>query len=88
MQTPPKNPNGENTYRSSDLYFSAYLLTAGVEMVGTERSPDGRKVSFIFDSSVSNIEALKMAWSNHQGKVPALPYANAIKSLKSIVHMQ
>lgn len=86
MQT-PKNPNGESTFRTSDLYFAAYLQTAGVEMVGTERSPDSRKVSFIFDSSISNIEELKHAWFNHQGKVPALPFASAIKSLKSICHM-
>jgi len=76
-----------NSFKTSDLYFAAYLQVAGVEMTGTKRNPDNRKVSFVFDTSIANISELKNAWFNNQGKVPALPFANAIKSLKSIVHM-
>jgi len=56
-------------------------------MTGTKRHPDSRKVSFIFDTSIVNLPELKTAWFNQKGKVPAQPYANAIKSLKSICHM-
>lgn len=73
-------------FRTSDLYFAAYLQVAGVAMARTERSSTGR-VSFVFDTSVSNIDELKNAWFNQSGRVPALPFANAIKSLKSICHM-
>ena len=73
-------------FRTSDLYFAAYLQVAGVPMHKTERKPDG-KVAFIFDTSIANIEELKAAWFNQTGKVPGLPYANAIKSLKSVCHM-
>ena len=76
-----------NEFKTSDLYFAAYLQVAGVEMTGTARNPDNRKVSFIFDTSIVNLQELKTAWFNQQGKIPALPYANAIKSLKSVVHM-
>jgi hypothetical protein len=76
----------ENEFRTSDLYFAAYLQVAGVAMVRTEKNGSG-KVSFIFDSSVSNTEELKNAWFGQTGKVPALPYANAIKTLKSVCHM-
>jgi hypothetical protein len=75
-----------NEFRSSDLYFSAYLQVAGVQMLRTERNGNG-KVSFIFDTSIANVEELKSAWFNMSGKVPALPYANAVKSLKSQCHM-
>lgn len=73
-------------FRSPDLYFSAYLQVAGLTMVRTE-TKDGR-VFFVFDTSVGDIDTLKEAWFNHGGKVPALPYANAIKSLKSLCHMK
>lgn len=80
-----KNQNPDE-FRTSDLYFAAYLQAAGVPMSRTERNGNG-KVSFIFDISVSNIEELKRAWFNRSGRVTALPYADAIKSLKSICHM-
>ena len=73
-------------FRTSDLYFAAYLQVAGAPMARTDRNGSG-KVHFIFDTSVVNIVELKNAWFNMSGKVPALPYANAIKSLKSICHM-
>lgn len=72
-------------YRTSDLYFAAYLQVAGAPMTRTERNVNG-KVSFIFDSSVVNIEELKRAWFSRQGKIEALPYSDSIKSLKSVCH--
>lgn len=74
-----------NEFRTPDLYFAAYLQTAGVEMTRTER--EGGRVFFVFDTSISNVDELKTAWFNNQGKVPAQPYAHAIKSLKSVCHM-
>ena len=73
-------------FRTPDLYFAAYLQVAGVKMTRPERSGTG-KVTFVFDTSISNIEELKLAWFNQTGKVAALPFANAIKSLKSECHM-
>lgn len=73
-------------FRTPDLYFAAYLQVAGVQMVRPERNGSG-KVTFVFDTSISNIDELKHAWFSQTGKVAALPFANAIKSLKSICHM-
>jgi hypothetical protein len=84
MITPNQTETAE--FRTSDLYFAAYLQVAGVSMVKSERNGNG-KVSFIFDTSVSNIAELKTAWFNQSGRIPALPYANAIKALKSVCHM-
>jgi hypothetical protein len=83
MTTKTQTPD---EYRTSDLYFAAYLQVAGAPMVRTDRNGNG-KVSFVFDTSITNIEELKQAWFSRQGKVEALPYADAIKSLKSICHM-
>ena len=73
-------------FRTSDLYFAAYLQVAGMPLKETEREAGG-KVNFVFDTSLGNIQELRTAWFNHTGRVAALPYANAIKSLKSICHM-
>lgn len=80
------NREDPKEFRTSDLYFAAYLQVAGVAMTRTERNGSG-KVSFVFDPSISNIEELKHAWFAQSGKVAALPYANAIKTLKSVCHM-
>ena len=76
----------ETDFRTSDLYFAAYLQTAGVEMKRTERGPENGKVYFIFDTSIANLEELRAAWYNNQGKVAANPFSHAIKSLKSLCH--
>jgi hypothetical protein len=79
--------NKPNPYEfiTSDLYFAAYLQTAGVDMKRTERT-DAGKVLFIFDTSVSNVEELKTAWFNNTGKVAANPFSYNIKTLKSLCH--
>jgi hypothetical protein len=72
-------------FRTPDLYFAAYLQTAGVEMIRTDRQ--NNRVFFIFDTSIANVDELKTAWFNNTGKVSAQPYAHNIKSLKSVCHM-
>lgn len=79
-----KLPN-DTTFRTADLYFAAYLQTAGVEMKGTTR--ENGRVWFIFSKEIANVDELKTGWFNHTAKIAALPYANAIKSLKSVCHM-
>ena len=79
-------PEPGKDFRTSDLYFAAYLQVAGAPLVRNDREPGG-KVFFVFDGSVVNIEELKTAWFNHSGRVAALPFSNAIKSLKSVCHM-
>ncbi len=76
----------DNEFRTSDLYFAAYLQTAGVEMKKTERDTDNGKIYFVFDTSICNIEELKQGWFNNTAKVPANPFAFNIKTLKSLCH--
>jgi len=84
--------NGSGEIRTSDLYFAAYLQTAGVTMKRTDRATDNGngngKVYFVFDTTIVNIEELKTAWFNNTGKVAANPYAYAIKSLKALCHLK
>lgn len=72
-------------FRTPDLYFAAYLHTAGVEMVRTDR--DGARMYFVFDSTIANIDELKLGWLNNTAKVAAQPYAYNIKNFKSMCHL-
>lgn len=77
--------NKSKGFRTPDLYFAAYLQTAGVELLKHER--ENNRVYFVFSVDIANIEELKTQWFNSTGKVSALNYANNVKSLKSICHM-
>ncbi len=77
----------DKEFKTADLYFAAYLQTAGVPLKRTDRD-SGSRMFFVFDTSIANIEELKVGWYNNTAKVPAQPYANNIKSLKSACHMQ
>jgi len=76
----------EDTFSTTDLYLAAYLQCAGAQMLRPNKSPTGR-LTFVFDTSVINIEELKLAWASNQGKVSAHLYADSIKNLKHLCHM-
>lgn len=77
------NPNDGN-YRTSDLYYAAYLKVAGCLLKGTDR--EGRRVFFIFEKS-DLISDLKQQYFNRTSKVPALTYADEIRSMKALTHI-
>lgn len=81
-----KNTSVDGQYATTDLYYAAYLQCAGAPMIGTEKSGSGR-LTFVFNSTIVNIEELKTAWFNQTGRVSAQQYANCIKNLKHICHM-
>lgn len=74
----------DGRYRTSDLYYAAYLKVAGVPFLGTER--EGSRVIFIFESS-EGLRDLKREFFTRTGKVPALSYADEIKAMKTLTYM-
>jgi hypothetical protein len=70
-------------YRTSDLYYAAYLKVAGVLLQETVR--EGGRVYFVFDN-MSTISDLKQQYFNRTSKVPALTYADEIKAMKALTH--
>ncbi len=72
-----------NDYKTSDLYFSAYLITAGCTLKTTEKA--NKRVYFVFEYQPL-IDDLKLQYFNGIAKVPAQPYAAQIKNLKSLTH--
>lgn len=74
-----------NEFTTPDLYFAAFLQASGLPMVRTERR-QGNRIYFVFDTSKTDIEALKTGWFNNTATVPAQPYSHSIKGLKSLCH--
>jgi len=74
----------DGRYRTSDLYYAAYLRVAGVPLLESEK--EDRRVFFVFEHSDS-IQELKKQYFNRSSKVPALTYADEIRSMKALTHM-
>jgi len=80
MSTPHKDTN----YRTSDLYYAAYLRVAGIPLL--EAAKEDRRVFFVFEN-IEGIQDLKKQYFNRTSKVPALTYADEIRSMKALTHM-
>lgn len=74
-------------YRTSDLYYAAYLKVAGIPFHDTVREDDGR-VFFLFEEEMpGSLRDLKRQFFNGQAKVSALEYSQALKTMKTLTHM-
>ncbi len=74
----------DGRYRTSDLYYAAFLKVAGISFLGTER--EGHRVIFIFEAS-EGLRDLKRDFFTRIAKVPALSYADEIKAMKTLTFM-
>lgn len=74
----------ESLYKTSDLYFAAFLKTAGLDIITTEIMD--KKVVFVFEK-VDLIRELKREYFNRTARVAALSYVDEIRNLKSLTHM-
>lgn len=74
-----------NVYRTSDLYYAAYLKVAQVPFIEAKR--DKGRVYFYFEDEQSSLRNdLKQDYYNRSGKVAAMTYADEIKAMKALVH--
>ena len=75
----------DGLYKTADLYYAAFLKTADVEFSGTEK--DGSRTIFVFKKP-DHIRELKTQFFTRQAKVSAMTYADEIKALKTLTHME
>ena len=74
-------------FRTSDLYFAAYLYVAGVPHKGADN--DGRRVWFLFEPpDKASMRDLKDGYYKDQAKVQALSYTQAVKKMKALVYQK
>lgn len=74
-------------YKTSDLYFAAYLKVAGVTLVDTEW--EGRRLLFVFeDKGPEVMRNLKKEYYSDYAKVNAMSFVQAIKLMKNLTHQE
>lgn len=74
----------EGKYRTSDLYYSAFLKVAGVTFVETEK--EGDRVFFVFEST-EGLRDLRNQYYNRTAKVVALTFVDEIRTMKNLTHL-
>jgi hypothetical protein len=73
----------EEVYKTTDLYYSAYLKVAGVVFRGVER--ENGRVAFLFDDQGPLVmRDLRNAYFTDAAKVAPLLFVQAIKAMKSL----
>ena len=82
--TTEKLEQKDGKYRTSDLYYAAYLKVAGVPFVETVR--EGDRVQFVFQET-EGMRDLRNQYYNRTAKVAALNYADEIRSMKALTFM-
>lgn len=70
-----------NTYRTSDLYLSAFLKARGMRL--TDKFRNGNKFVFIFDDRGDRKELIQEFFND--GIVSVNAFKNAIQDLKTMV---
>lgn len=84
-------PDGKKMclYRTSDIYFSAYLSSLDFSLVTTERGPaadGGEKVVFLFSIPEVDLPKVKASYFGGTGTVKARKFVDNLRSLKSMCY--
>jgi len=81
------NSSTAKLYRTSDIYFSAFLASLDFPLVTTEqeKSADGgRKVVFLFNVPETELPKVKASYFGGGGTVKARKFVDNLRSLKSM----
>ena len=76
-----------NTYKTNDLYYAAFLKTAGFDLKGVEKTPQGKKF-FVFEDTNGLIVRTQTEYINGTSKVCAKDLIDNIRALKTLINME
>lgn len=77
-------------YRTSDLYFAAYLCSLDLRLITTEKGSavdGGEKVVFLFDIPEGDLPKVKASYFGGAGTVKARKFVDNLRSLKSMCYV-
>jgi hypothetical protein len=83
----PGDENKIKTYRTSDIYFSAFLCSLDISLLTTEmdKSAEGdKKVVFVFRIPEMDLQRIKSSYFGGTATVKARRFVDNIRSLKSM----
>jgi len=79
--------NENKLYRTSDIYFSAYLCAIDIPLKTTEiakTTNGGRKVVFVFSVTDAELDKVKALYFGGTGTARIRVFVDHLRSLKSI----
>lgn len=74
-------------YRTSDIYFAAFLCALDVSLQSTEKSQNSSgndKVMFVFSIPKTKLNPLKTSYFSGTGTVKCQKYVGCLRNLKSL----
>jgi len=74
--------------KTSDLYFAAFLKTAGFNLDDIVNSPDGRKMFFVYEDNNNMLLKTRTDYINGIAKVSAKDLIDNIRALKTLTTME
>lgn len=79
----------EKLYRTSDIYFAAYLSALDVPLVGSEWNTDRERPYkvFVFKVKGADLERFKSGFFGNSGTVRVRRYVDALRSIKAMCHV-
>jgi hypothetical protein len=76
-----------NIFKTSDLYYAAFLKTAGFNLIELKKSENKQKY-FIFEDSSGLIRKTQTDYINGESKVSAKDLIDNIRALKTLINME
>jgi len=73
-------------YRTADIYYAAFLRVAKVPYLRTERDDQERRTYFYFENN-NGLRELRTQFFNREARVVARDFAEEIRALKTLLHM-
>jgi len=78
----------KNTFSTSDLYYAAFLKTAGFSLVEVKKLDNGKKRFFVFEDGSGLIIKAQTDYVNSTSKVSAKELIDNIRALKTLINME
>lgn len=75
-------------FQTSDLYYSAFLKTAGFTLLKLKKSENGRQKFFVFEDPSGLITKIQTDYVNGVAKVSAKDLIDNIRALKTLINME
>jgi hypothetical protein len=75
-------------FKTSDLYYAAFLKTAGFNLLELKKNDSDRQKYFIFEDSSGLIRKTQTDYINGEAKVSAKDLIDNIRALKTLINME
>jgi hypothetical protein len=78
----------DKVFKTSDLYYAAFLKTAGFNLIELKKNDGGRQKYFVFEDASGLIRKTQTDYINGDAKVSAKDLIDNIRALKTLINME